>query len=404
MRAGRRLHPSAAKWLCLLAFSLLLAGCELRFGAQPTPTATATPTPAPVLGVVWVSGGDLYLWREDAPTPRILASGGVGQPHLSPGGSRVAFTRAAARSLWVVGTDGTGEQELVTQEVIPSRRGGTPQIDQLRWLGETAVYFNTRQQFANGTVQDDNLYRAALDENPRLVLPPGTGGNFAIGPDGEHIAVISAGSYDTQEGRVSILDPLGVDIEEKLSFTAFSTPDEPPLYPPLSWIAEGSSVYVRIPIPSRETDRVPLWNIPPQEAAAIFGFISAAPQGLPLWAGARMLYLRASEAAGFDLVLANYNGENPQLYATGAISDPRWLPDGTHFAYHLNGALWLGQAGAAPRLLLDPAPSRVVFLPGGTFVYAADALLRGSYLEPTARTELIAQAAAPLLFDAALLR
>lgn len=383
--------------------SLWLTGCELRFGAQPTPTPEpTTPAPLPAAVVVWVEDGDLYVWREDDPTPRVIASGAVIQPYLSPSGSRLAFTRGAqgdARALWVSGIDGTGEQELVTPDVIPSIRNGHPQIDQVEWLGEDAVYFGTRQDYENGSVRDDNLYRAALDAEPQLILPPGAGGAFAISPDGQQIAVITAGMYDTVEGQVSLLDPLGVQVSEKLGFTALRAPNEPPFYPPLAW--SDTSDFVRIPVPSRDNQRVALWRMPVNGDAQIFGYITATPDGLPVWAGARMLYMQAGENGSLMLLLADASGENAQVYATGALASPRWLPDAQHFAYEMDGGLWLGQQDQAPRLLLDQAPEQVVFLTDGSFVYvAAGTLLRG-YIDGSA-PEVVANVPSNVLFDAAM--
>ncbi|MFN8563971.1 MAG: hypothetical protein U0703_20665 [Anaerolineae bacterium] len=118
--------------------------------ATATPQPTATEPPAPVLTVVWTQGdGNLLAWREDDPTPRQIASGGVICPYLSPDGEHVAFTRGAqgdAISLWAVGVDGTGERELVAPGVIPSIRDGHPQIDRVAWLDDQTVYFDTYQQ------------------------------------------------------------------------------------------------------------------------------------------------------------------------------------------------------------------------------------------------------------------
>lgn len=389
--------------LIILSLAVVLGGCELRFGAQPTPTAEPSmPAPPPAVVVVWVQDGDLYAWREDDPTARVIASGAVIEPHLSPSGRLVAFTRGAqgdARALWVVGIDGTGERELVAPDVIPSIRNGHPQIDQVEWLGEEAVYFGTRQDYENGSVRDDNLYRAALDADPQLILPAGAGGAFAISPDGQQIAVVSAGQYDTVEGQVTLLDPLGVQVSEKLSFTALRAPNEPPFYPPLVWNVEGD--FVRVPVSSRGSERVALWRVPVEGEAQIFGYITALPDGLPVWGGARMVYIQANENERLVLILSDASGANGQVYATGVIAKPRWLPDAQHFAYELDGGLWLGRPGAAPRLLLDQAPEQVVFLADGTFVYAAaGALLRG-HIDGGVE-EVVANVEGGAAFDAAM--
>lgn len=400
------------RWL-LLAL-LLLVGCEMRFGTPPTATPAPTdPPPAPVAVVVWAQGGDLLLWRADAPVPRVLASGAVIAPFLSADAARVTFTRGAqgdARALWSVNADGTGEAELVAPDVLPSLRGGHPQVNQVGWLGLEAVYFNTLQDTASGTAQSDNLYRAEPGAPPRLVLPPGAGGNFAISPDGQTIAVTAPGAYDIQKGRVSLLDPLGVTVRDALSFTAVNAPNEPPFYLPLAWNAE--STFLRVPVPSRESDRVALWRVPVDGEAQIFGYISALRDGLPVWsrrpfpAEDQMLYLNDTDAGAVELILARANGENPQVYdsgpySAGGISAFRWLPDGERFAYERGGALWLGRTGQPPALVLSPTPERIVFLADGTFVYlASDELRLGEYADGIMQSSLIAALPSGTLFDA----
>jgi len=291
MKAQRRIGFSFASlrrakgFACVFALSFLLVGCDLHFGAIPTPTLTPTTPPTPILTVVWVKNGDLYAWRENNPTPLKIAATGIIQPFLAPDGNRVAFIRGQQgdkSSLWAVGIDGTGEQQLVKPEALKSIRGGHPQIDQVKWLDDQTVYFDTIQHYDSGDVRDDDLYRATLgSSDPQLILPPGAGGDFALSPDGQQIAVIRAGIYDTQKGQIALLDPLGAKVVNKLTFTALSAPSDPPFYPPLAW--SDNSTFVRVPIPNRDNDRVALWRVPIEGDAAIFGYISAAPEGLPVW-------------------------------------------------------------------------------------------------------------------------
>lgn len=402
-------------WLAL-AVLLILNGCEMRFGAQPTATLAPTdPPPAPVTVVVWAQAGNLFLWRDSDPTIDTIATGAVIAPYLAPDGSRVAFTRGAqgdARALWSVNIDGTGEQELVAPDLIPSIRGGHPQINQVGWLDSQTVYFNTLQQHDSGSVKDDNLYRVQLGSAPQLILPPGAGGDFALSPKGQHIAVTTAGAYDIQEGRISVLDLLGVEIADKLSFTALSAPNEPPFYLPLAWNSE--STYLRVPVPDRASDRVALWRIPVEGDPQIFGYISSLREGLPIWsrlpfaADDQMLYLDDTDAGAVELILARANGESPQVYASstysaGGIPSFRWLPDGERFVYERDEKLWQGMAGYPPSLLLDPVPERIVFLPDGPFVYIAEDTLRlGFHLDGGTHSTVIADVPAGTPFDAAL--
>jgi hypothetical protein len=247
---------------------------------------------------------------------------------------------------------------------------------------------------------DDDLYRVEIDgaASPQLILPPGAGGMFALSPDGQQIAVARAGEFDMQPGHVSLLDPLGARVREKLTFTAVSAPSEPPFYPPLAWSAD--STFVRVPISNRDNDRVALWRVPVEGESRIFGYITASRDGLPVWGGAdeRMLYLRpTSDPALMQLVSADADGQNPQLVDTGAISNPRWLAEGDSFAYDKDGATWVGRRGSIPRKLVDALG--VLFAGADRYVYAANDELRAAQIDRAGTTFITASASA-LAFDA----
>ncbi len=379
---------------------LCFSACELHFGALPTPTLTPTTAPIPVLTVVWAQDGDLFSWREDKPTPLKIASVGVIQPILSPDNRHVAFLRGQQgdrSSLWSVGIDGTGEQQLVKPEALKSLRNGHPQIQQVGWLDNQTVYFNTAQHYESSSVNDDDLYRAALDgSDPQLILPPGAGGNFALSPDGQHIAVVRAGVYDTQKGQVALLDPLALQVNAKLTFTALSVPSEAPFYLPLTWSDDSS--FVRVAVPTRENDRVALWRVPVAGEAAIFGYISATLDGLPRWSENRMIALRDGAQGGQELVIADANGENDQVYAVGSLRDARWMPAGSTFVYRQDGALWYRKQGEAPRQLLDASVERVMFVGADQYLYIQSGELRLAHLGDRQPT-VIAVVSAATAFD-----
>jgi hypothetical protein len=277
--------------------------------------------------------------------------------------------------LWAVGIDGTGERELVAPDVIPSIRGGHPQIGHVAWLDAQTVYFDTYQWHQSGIVRDDDLYRVALDGEPQLILPPGAGGAFALSPDGQRIGVARAGIYDIQKGSIALLDPLGVQVDEKLTFTAASAPSEAPLYPPLAWSDDGT--FVRVPIPDRESVRVALWRIPVEGEARIFGYVSAARDGLPVWSGDQMIYWRYGDTGAPELMIADANGENAELYASGHITRLRWSGDGETFAFDRDDAVWLGERGKPLRRLEVPT-DQVLFAGADRIVYLeSDGLLAG---------------------------
>ncbi len=400
-----RLHnaPTKKRRVLFLLFALMLylCACDLHFGAIPAPTITPTTAPIPILTVVWVQDGDLYAWREDHPTPLKIAETGIIQPYLAPDGKHVAFIRGQQgdkSSLWAVGIDGVGETQLVKPEALKSLRNGHPQIDQVGWLDGQTVYFNTFQQYETRSVLDDDLYRAELgSSDPQLILPPGAGGNFAISPNGQQIAVIRAGIYDTQKGQVALLDPLGAQVVNKLTFTALSVPSEAPFYLPLSWSEDSS--FVRVPVPSHENDRVALWRVPVAGEAAIFGYISAALDGLPVWSGDQMIYLRAASEAGvMDLLLADANGEHEQVYDSGNISNLRWSPDDDRLGYDKDGGTGFGRRGEKSGG--EYPVQRAIVLADSLYVFMSEGGLRTTDLDGNVLTAIAYPLPADVLFDA----
>ena len=341
----------------------------------------------------------MYAWREDTLSGEKIAATGVIQPFLAPDGKHVAFIRGQQgdkSSLWAVGIDGTGEQQLVKPEALKSLRNGHPQIDQVKWLDNQTIYFNTLQHYDSGDVKDDDLYRAALDSDAQLILPAGAGGDFGSSSDGQQIAVVRAGIYDTQKGQVALLDPLGVKVVNKLTFTALSAPSDVPFYPPLAWSEDSS--FVRVPIPNRDNDRVALWRVPVEGAAAIFGYISAAPEGLPIWSADQMIYLRAGTQSGtFDLLLADADGENEQVYDSGKISNLRWSPDDDRFAYDKDGGTRFGRRGEKPG---EYPVQHAVFLANGVLVFTNDGGLNSKALDGNVLTTIVYPFPADGFFDA----
>ncbi|MFN8563969.1 MAG: hypothetical protein U0703_20655 [Anaerolineae bacterium] len=121
-----------------------------------------------------------------------------------------------------------------------------------------------------------------------------------------------------------------------------------------------------------------LWRIPVEDEAQIFGYITAAREGLPVWGGAaeRMIYWRYGESGTPELMLADANGENAEVYASGHVSNLRWI-DSERFAFDRDGAVWIGERGKPLRRLEVPT-DQVVFAGADRFVYLeSDGLLAG---------------------------
>ena len=375
---------------------VILAACNLN-----RPTAIAPPDTRGsdgVLTVAWADNGDLMVWRagDEAP-PRRIASGGVIQPYLAPDGEHVVFTRGPQgqpETFWVVDFLGTAEQELVDAGDVRVLSGGQPLIGDVRWFDESALYFNTVHAFEHGVEAQNDLYRANVrTREVALILPRTEGGQFAISPDREHIAVVYPGTYGRQDGRISVIDPLALEpARNLLFFVGVSTGSEFGFYPTIHWRRDSSSVLVAVPDKDLVYDDinsppVTLWELPVDVPSnrAIIGSVPATFFALPGWSsrGEHVVYMqRVGQVTSneFELHLASADGSDTEVYASGqasTISAPQWIAGTDTFVYVQGnpGEYWLAGPGLAPQRL--PNGSETMFLPrfldGTVYVFVRDA-------------------------------
>jgi Tol biopolymer transport system component len=400
-------------WSVLL---LLLTACNFRFVPTATPQPTATPLSPPRLSVSYLENGTVYFWREGDTAPHTLASNASPPIALSPNGLHVAFTRGQdgqPQTLWVVNTADNRETALVELGDIPAQRSARAMIGDVRWLDDATLYFNSYQAYEWGFQQDNNLYRVALGtasqptSDPILILPPGAGGAFSFSPDRRHIAAAYPGQYDTENGRILILDPLGNNVNTALEFQAVSTASEVPFYPPMSWSPDSSAV--RVPIPDRDlvydpaiAPPVELWHLPAEGEARILGYMPAAFNGLPRWSPytGTMLYAQPSTALDmYNLYLADADGVNAQQYADGSaeILNAHWLDDEPQFVFGRGTSLMLGERGQPPQPIVGSVQHWRIA--GRYAIYTTAADLRYANIDDSGSSALIA-APAPAVFDA----
>lgn len=385
---GRLAHHSGFIWPIVLAALLLaLAGCD----RVASPAADA-PVVEPAAGadrlvVAWVDGADLSTW-ETGGAARVIAAGSAGRPQLNPAGTQVAFTRGPdgrAASLWVIGVTGDGERELAGPEQLNAYNewaDATQQINQVSWLDDDTLLFNTLFVMivpAPGGSKVDDLWRADLDTGQvTRMLPDDQGGDFAISPDGSHIALVTPGGYAGLPGQVRLVDSQGQAETHLLTFTAPATASEYLFYPQLHWLPDSSALLTAIPDPDLvyptapgETPRTAaLWRLEVTGESRQIGRVPASFFGLPRWspAGGWLTYLAQvgrPEDNTVALVLAQGDGTQPEQLVTGAVGAleaAAWHPTEDFFTYTAGGPgeRWLARPGTAA--------SR--FLPGGNLVYA----------------------------------
>jgi Tol biopolymer transport system component len=418
-----------------LLLLLVLAGCNLGRSDEPQTATLPTAAPGePRLVVAWVDAGSLIVWQQGEALPRRVASGGVIQPFIAPDGKTVAFTRGPAGApdtLWVVDINGTAEQKLVGDGRPARYQEGAQQIGDVVWLDGSVLYFNTLTQGTPAFIPVHDLYRAnARTREVVRLLNPGEGGRIHISPDQSQLAVVSAGTYGKQDGRIRVLDLLAQnEPTDLLYFVGVSTGAHYAFYPPIHWLPDNSAILTVIPdkdaiysdtATAEEAPPVRLWRLPianPSERELI-GSVNASFFGLPRWSddGAYTLYLqRRSKTNTFDVLLADRNGENPQPFTNGEageIEQPRWIPGTTQFVFAQGnaGQVYLGSLDTAAALLSEEVVFAPQFVSTTQYVFATTAAVAADGIQMRYATigqasQFIGAAGARIpLFDARLVQ
>jgi Tol biopolymer transport system component len=376
------------KLIIILISLITMTGCNLD---QARPLSKLKETES--LVVAWVDSGNLIVWRQGEETPRRIASGGVIRPYVSPDGERIAYTRGPngqAETLWLVDTVGTTEFQVVGDDNPRIFRNGGAQVGDVAWFDETTLYMNTYSKRGFGLHFNDDLYRVnARTREVSLILPTGEGGRFAISPDNTQIATVSAGTYNRQDARISVVDPLAIDGATNLLFyIGVATGSETVFHPRIQWAEDSQSILVAIPdadLIYSETDseaNVPptrLWQLPVNTPSDrnLLGSVRGSFFGLPTWSDtdAQMLYLRRTPQSNeFTVVIADANGDNPIDYLTGESGEielPQWLPNSNRFIYTAEnlGNVMIGQRGTDSELLSQEVVYAPQFITDDLYIF-----------------------------------
>jgi Tol biopolymer transport system component/DNA-binding winged helix-turn-helix (wHTH) protein len=283
-------------------------------------------------------GGGLYLVSSKGDAERRIADFGY-RPQWSPDGSKILFfgplRSAGARSteLYVVDLDGTPPRQVLSQFL------GTFQSFQAGWYpgGQRVSVYGTRTGEAT-----PSLWTVSLDgrDATRSEIEPTvaqhlkeaavTFSRFVWSPRGDALFFEGTSADVKNVWRVTV-DPktlrwsagpdrltTGAELNDNISVTS-----------------DGSSIAF-----SLRTEKTRLWSIPfdavtgritgPGEAFSDEG--ADAPYDVSA-DGSRLIY-RAIRHGKQELWMRSLaGGEDRLLLTAGAISAPRWSPDGTHLVY-----------------------------------------------------------------------
>ncbi len=373
--------------------ALLLAAVVL------LPTGAVVQDETPVLTVAYVTEEGLWLWQEGGEA-RLIVAGDVQQPLLSPDGVRVAYRSMLTErgdDLWIVGTgEGDAEAMAITSDDISTddeRRA----INQIAWSGDVTLYFNTMSVLPDTlyTFAKNDLWGVAIETGEiKPLLAPGDGGQFAVSPDGAHVAVTRPGRYHEAQtpGAVNLFDAQGASRVDALTFPGVSTASEYEFYPHPHWFPDGSAFRVAIPDPDavyayENTPPVALWEVSVEGEARQIG---AAPADYfsvvfneAFWSpdGAHIVYTQrvgAPTENRMALCIAGGDGSNPACHdegTVGAYAPLGWVPDGSAFVYRIDTAdatsMWTLTSGGDRQPFPGEPALELAWVDVETYVYIA---------------------------------
>ena len=218
-------------------------------------------------------------------------------------------------------------------------------VGQLAWIpGSHELLFNTRILIDGpGLLLSDDLWRVNTDPQSVLSLDylflPGEGGNFAIAPDGNRVAVITPDS-------ISLTTINGEDKQRIFGYTPVITYSEVSYYARLVWSPSSDVLGVVIPPPDPlgvENQAFGIWRLHTDGTpASLVGTLEAR--------GARPLpdpvidptlemiaYLSSSEVdpEQTDLFFVSWDDTlgDPMFYASQVGSFYDWSPGGERFSF-----------------------------------------------------------------------
>lgn len=334
------------------------------------PTAAAevvVPHNAPV--VVYVKGGNLWLWGTANTPKQLTRSGQDSSPKISDDAQVITFIRDGR--LWAIDSSGANERLLVSSVSQPSQFDFAPHTHE--------VYFNTTTLTDNFPLLHDNLIRVNADSRElRLLLDDAQGGRkFIFSPNGKKIAL-------PRNDKINIVNLDGGGLKTVFTFPPIMMYSEIAYIPEIVWLPDSSGFKTVIPAQDQLADPT---------AQTRFMFISADGtivarlaefNASPAFAnrpfispdGSKVLYTKAQ---GTDLELhiidASTADQTYFSHAADTFGILGWAPDSAHIVYWADhrSLLWLGpQQSGAVELSDVPKAEDVIWVDAQHYFFVTD--------------------------------
>lgn len=399
--------PPSAGEIATMVAATLAAVDPLSPPAGATPaTAEPEPPPAPApLRIVYLDAGNVWLIEEGGAPVQLTAGGGARSLRISGDGQRVAYlwssTPDSHPELRAVNADGSGATTVLSAAALDALYPLPPYV--IGWQlwhfdfipgTHTVVFTTTGIPEVIGLHRSDDLLAVDADSGAlTTLLPPGSGGTFAIAPDGSRIAVASPTA-------IGLVDADGSNHSPNLiTFPAIITYSEFQFSPPMVWAPDSSAVGVVVPSedPLAPAPGGAAWRIPAAGGPAVMTATLSGQLYFPQMSGGSLLspdlgrvaILRDTATPNIrQLVLANADGSGETIYVTDDVQWAGWAPDSTHFVFGLGSptGLTLGQVGgpSAPigsgMDLRWISSTEFLYLSGS---FGAWSLVRGAIAGPT---------------------
>jgi dipeptidyl aminopeptidase/acylaminoacyl peptidase len=293
--------------------------------------------------VASVRDGNIWLWTEGQQDIPLTNTGDVSDVRISDDGTMVAFTRG--RELWMVRSDGT-DQRLLLSEVDQARMEPRAPFDlpvllyRFDWVpGTHTIALNTHLRIEIGLILNDDLRLVDAETlEQSILLAPGQGGEFHCSPDGQRIAVVTAGT-------IGAIDLQSREWQLLFTYTPPVTASEFQYYASPVWAADSTSLRVAIPpadLSAQPTQPTTVWrlNIDGTSPQLLANILSA-PSGPYVFSPDLRFVAYLSDPSGTSpggeqvLLVTDLEGDNATL-STEARNVYGWSPDSLRLAFASN--------------------------------------------------------------------